>query len=157
MNSILVVEDDGETRDTIAGLLGEEGYAVRTASDGVEALEQMRQDTVDLALVDLLMPGMNGWDLIETMSSDPVLSAIPVLATTALMRDELPSTVQVLRKPFELATLLDIIREAVRRADAGTISGVRQRDTGPGPAKARSGCHELPKVRELAGARRYRT
>jgi CheY-like chemotaxis protein len=121
MQAILIVDDDCETRDALAGLLTDEGYVVRVASDGADALEQLRAGYVGLVLTDLLMPRMSGWTLLEIMASEGDLAAIPAVVITALSRDRLPGGVVALRKPFAIDALFDVVERALRRT---SVSGL---------------------------------
>ena len=82
--SILVVEDDPDTRDALAAVLETEGYDVAKASDGQEALGQLRTSaTPSLILLDLYMPVMNGWAFRAEQLRDPKLASIPVVVLSA--------------------------------------------------------------------------
>ena len=81
---LLVVEDEPALQKVLAMRLGMEGFDVRTASDGQEALELIREEAPDLVLTDLMMPVMDGAELTRSIKSDPALKAIPVLVLTAL-------------------------------------------------------------------------
>jgi two-component system sensor histidine kinase/response regulator len=76
---ILVVDDDGENLELLGALLAEQGYQARLISSGKEALAGARQDPPDLILLDVNMPGMNGYELCERLRSEPILADIPVL------------------------------------------------------------------------------
>jgi len=104
---------------TFAGLyegLEQAGFIVIRATDGNDALGHLRHASLpSLVLLDLLMPGMNGWQLCEAMHADPVLSEIPIVAlsTTASMDPEslhLAEVADWIAKPFELADVLGVIR-----------------------------------------------
>lgn len=81
---ILVVEDTELLRRIYHDRLAQEGYSVLTASDGLEAIQQMRAAPVDLVLLDLIMPRMGGLEVLETMKADPRLAGIPVIVLTNL-------------------------------------------------------------------------
>ena len=82
--SILVVEDDPDIRDALAAVLETEGYDVAKASDGQEALGQLRTSaTPSLILLDLYMPVMNGWAFRAEQLRDPKLASIPVVVVSA--------------------------------------------------------------------------
>jgi DNA-binding response OmpR family regulator len=84
MTKILCIEDDPDMIDYIALILGKAGYEVVGAEGGEEGLEKMRQESPDLVLLDLMMPGMDGADVLKEKEQDPTLSNIPVIALTAL-------------------------------------------------------------------------
>ncbi|MGH2615737.1 MAG: response regulator transcription factor, partial [Thermomicrobiales bacterium] len=64
MKQILVVDDEPVICDVLANLFAGEGYAVRTAADGVVALEVLAEDIPDLVIADIIMPRLNGWELL---------------------------------------------------------------------------------------------
>jgi hypothetical protein len=75
---ILLVDDDDVLRESIAEGLEDVGYTVIRATDGNDALGHLRNSSLpSLVLLDLLMPGMNGWQLCEVMHADPALAGIP--------------------------------------------------------------------------------
>lgn len=80
---VLVVDDDDHYREQLAMVLRREGHRVRMASGGEQALQQMRQETPELVLLDLLMPGMDGLAVIAAMRSDPRLACTQVVLVTA--------------------------------------------------------------------------
>jgi CheY-like chemotaxis protein len=113
---ILLVDDDDELRESIADGLEDAGFIVTRAANGGDALGHLRTNTLpSLILLDLMMPGMNGWQLCELMRADPVLSQIPVIALTATARMD-PESLHLcdvadwLAKPFDLAQVLEVIR-----------------------------------------------
>ncbi len=104
---ILVVDDNEENRELLARRLGRQGYPVRQAASGTEALEALRAEPADLVLLDVLMPGMSGYDVLQHLKADEQLRGIPVLMISAL--DEIDSVVRCvelgaddyLSKPFD--------------------------------------------------------
>ncbi len=104
---ILIVEDEVEMSGFLAEYLTQLGYGVQPAYDGESALAQMRAEPPALAMIDLMLPGMGGFELIRTMRADPHLQRVPVLVCTGRKEARLPAnTVQaVVYKPFELAHL----------------------------------------------------
>lgn len=81
---ILCIEDDPDMIDYIRLILGKAGYNVVGANGGVEGLEAMRQESPDLILLDLMMPGMDGADVLLHKKEDAAIRDIPVIALTAL-------------------------------------------------------------------------
>jgi two-component system cell cycle sensor histidine kinase/response regulator CckA len=79
MASVLVVDDNAVNRDLVVTLLGRRGHRVLEAADGVEALATVRAEHPDLVITDLLMPVMDGYELIHEIRVDPILSATPVI------------------------------------------------------------------------------
>ena len=108
MGSHLLVVDDNETnREMLGRRLERQGYRVSMAADGCQALQMVAQEPFDLVLLDIMMPGMDGYGVLEKMKGDPLLRHIPVIMVSAL--DELESVVRCveigaedyLPKPFE--------------------------------------------------------
>jgi two-component system chemotaxis response regulator CheY len=79
---ILVVDDCQTTRKLLSLYLKSKGYAVVTAENGLDAIEKLGTDTINLVLTDLNMPYMDGLELIRTLKADPNLSAIPIIMVT---------------------------------------------------------------------------
>ena len=115
MKQILVVDDDDGTADAIAELLRDSGYDAITATTGEQALAKLRRSRPDLLILDMFMPGLDGWQVLESIASDPQLARIPKVAMTAWPRPiELPPGVTLLRKPFEWDALARLVRNALR-------------------------------------------
>ena len=83
-SSILVVDDDDAIRQMVAAVLAEEGYQVEVATNGEEALRVIRQKPIDLVVLDILMPVMDGWEVASRMLCDDNSSRIPIVFLTAL-------------------------------------------------------------------------
>lgn len=79
---ILVVDDCQTTRKLLGLYLKSKGFAVATAENGLDAIEKLGTDTINLVLTDLNMPYMDGLELIRTLKADPNLSAIPIIMVT---------------------------------------------------------------------------
>lgn len=87
--SVLVVDDNGVNRFMLSQHVNRLGHAVTTAEDGPRALELLRSSPFDLVLLDVMMPGMSGHDVLQTIKSDPALRGIPVIMVSGL--DEIDS------------------------------------------------------------------
>jgi CheY-like chemotaxis protein len=81
---LLVVDDNAMNRDLLSRQLARQGYIVLTASEGNEALELLRSQTVDLILLDVFMPGMDGVETLRKLKADEKLQEIPVLMLSSL-------------------------------------------------------------------------
>jgi PAS domain S-box-containing protein len=79
---VLVVEDDATTRDLLARMLEQHGFDVSAASDGTEALATLRSRPHDIVLLDLLLPTMDGFQVVDEIRNDPSLEPIPILVMT---------------------------------------------------------------------------
>ncbi len=107
---VLVVDDDDAIRESMCDLLADEGYPVLAARNGREALDVLHHEHPSLLVIDLTMPEMNGWQLIDAIHADAALSQIPVLVMTAASPDgaDLPA-LRLLRKPLRAQTLLAVV------------------------------------------------
>ena len=85
--TILVADDNEANCDLLSSLLSAEGYQVVCVANGQGALEQLNSDTIDLALLDVVMPRPTGFDLCQTMKSKPETRLIPVILLTSLNSD----------------------------------------------------------------------
>ena len=82
MPKILVVDDSSTVRKLIINILKAEDYETVEAVDGVDALEKLAQNDIDLIIADLNMPRMNGLELIRTIRKDPLYTDIPIVMLT---------------------------------------------------------------------------
>jgi sigma-B regulation protein RsbU (phosphoserine phosphatase) len=82
--NLLVVDDDESNRDMLSRRLQRDGYTVQTAANGVDALRLLRANTFDLVLLDLIMSGLDGYQVLVKMKTDTALSHIPVIMLSAL-------------------------------------------------------------------------
>ena len=85
---ILVVDDNEMNRDMLSRRLEKQGHAVDIAVDGRHALEKMRSAAYDLVLLDIMMPEMDGYEVLETLKSDPALQHVPVVMISAVGETE---------------------------------------------------------------------
>ena len=116
---ILLVEDDPSIREVTAMGLGAAGFAVTTASDGVEGLERFRSDPFDIVLLDVMLPRLDGYEVCRQIRRT---STVPVVMLTA-RADTMDVVVGLeagaddyVRKPFEVPELIARVRAALRRA-----------------------------------------
>lgn len=112
---ILVVEDDVDLRRSLAEVLEDEGCEVACARDGVEALRQLEGPVPQAILLDLTMPGMDGWTFRSRQRKDPRLAAIPTVVISAAYGNEARGVEALaadafLPKPFELRTLIAALK-----------------------------------------------
>ena len=125
--SVLVVDDDQMNRLTLAGLLESEGYHARTVEDGYQALDALEHERFDAVLLDILMPGMDGLEVLQTMKADSRLWRIPVVVISAV--EETSSIVRCLElgaedfvsKPFDPVVLRARINAALARRSFGVL------------------------------------
>jgi CheY-like chemotaxis protein len=115
--SILIVEDNPEIRETVAEILRLEGYDVYPVPDGKQALRMLRHvPSPTLILLDMMMPVMSGWEFLEAQHADAKFAHLPVVVMSALKAPQAlhsesePLDVRgYLRKPVDLETLLEIV------------------------------------------------
>lgn len=116
---VLLVEDAPFLRYAFGRLLRLEGFDVKEVNDGQEALDCLASFRPELVLTDLMMPGMDGIELIGHIRADPDYSSVPVLAITADITDRAArlakeaGAIDVIIKPIDLALLLDRLRVLV--------------------------------------------
>jgi CheY-like chemotaxis protein len=111
MVTVLVVDDERDIREAVSEVLKDEGYEVVDARDGAEALDQLRAHHPAVILLDLMMPGMNGWEFCAARQREPALSGIPVIVISALGRVSGLDAQAFLQKPFELDALVSTVRQ----------------------------------------------
>jgi CheY-like chemotaxis protein len=105
---VLIVEDEEESRDTLRELLELEGYAVETAPNGKAALAVL--DTIDpcIVLLDLFMPVMDGWQVVDRLRTDGRLPKMNVLIMTSAGH-RAPADLPVFQKPISLDKLISTL------------------------------------------------
>jgi two-component system, OmpR family, response regulator CpxR len=110
--SVLVVDDDQAIREVIAEVLRDEGYEVLCAENGLQALRELHKEHhPDLVLLDLMMPVMSGWEVLEELQADAELSRIPVVVVSAM---NAPGACEHLAKPIDLERLLATVVRLTR-------------------------------------------
>ena len=128
MKTVLVTDDDKHVRYIVKNLLMKEGFRVIEASNGTEALKWLEKDTCILAIVDIMMPYMNGYELTEEIRKN---YDIPVLLLTAKSEIEdkekgyLSGTDDYVVKPFEPKELLFRVNALLRRYGRALESNIR--------------------------------
>ncbi|MDP9170823.1 MAG: response regulator [Acidobacteriota bacterium] len=117
-SGILVVDDSITSRSLEKSILEAHGYRVRTAVDGLEALELLRAEKADLIITDIQMPRMDGFGLVEALKADSRLKGIPVIIVSSLESPEdqergllLGADAYVVKRKFDQTELLDAIRQ----------------------------------------------
>ncbi len=113
--TILVVEDDSALREFLCTALAEE-FDVECAVSGEEAIELAQRVRPDVMLLDVMLPGVNGLDVVRRIRSDPALSGIPVLVMTAFSEieageAEAAGANRFLAKPFDLLELTAAVKD----------------------------------------------
>lgn len=123
-NVILVVEDEESIRTLITLNLQAAGYMVEEAKDGTQALEKVKAVKPDLVLLDWMLPGLDGLDVLRSLKADPAFATLPVIMLTAKSEEhdivlglEMGAT-DYITKPFSNKVLIARIRAILRRGDA---------------------------------------
>lgn len=108
-SKVLVVDDDRHIVNLLTQLFRDEGYDVRSAADGVSALELVERGEADLVVSDVMMPRLNGKELARLLQARPV--SIPVVLISAIPPQPDMPNVPFIRKPFDLDYLLQVVND----------------------------------------------
>ena len=114
--TILLVEDDPDVRDSLQDILEDEGFDVVPASNGKQAIDFLtlhdpsRAEVVDLVILDLLMPMVSGWEVLQHMSADRRLVDVPVIVLSAIVTPRPARAQGFVRKPFSVEAFVGEIR-----------------------------------------------
>ena len=108
---VLVVDDDADIRESLRLVLEFEGFAVRTAANGAQAVAAMEAEPPCFVILDLMMPVMDGWEVAGRMHDDAQLATIPLCVVTATPEWAPSDSTCVLKKPIELDALLAAVRD----------------------------------------------
>jgi CheY-like chemotaxis protein len=115
--SVLIIDDDPAVRDVFGRYLAKEGFNVRQAADGRNGLELARAVRPDAIILDVMMPGMDGWGVLSELKSDPNLQSVPVIMATLLDDKEIGYALgaqEYLTKPVERDRLVAIVRSHMK-------------------------------------------
>jgi DNA-binding response OmpR family regulator len=118
---ILIVEDEPNIVESLSFILRRADFEVDTVTDGAEALDRLRRQPVSALILDIMLPSMNGLDVLKTIRADPVLAGLPVMVLTAKGQARDRRTAEAIgadafiTKPFSNAEVVDRV--------AGLVSG----------------------------------
>ncbi len=118
-HSILIVDDEPMTRDMLRMMLELAGYHIREAEDGLDALRQIDTAVPDLVLLDVMMPGLDGFEVCATLRRMPETAALPVIMLSAksaqesIQRGLAAGANKYLTKPITRQVLIDEIKELI--------------------------------------------
>jgi DNA-binding response OmpR family regulator len=132
MITVLVIDDEAPIRLLCRVNLEAEGMAVLEAADGEAGLESARSDRPDVILLDVMMPGRNGWEVAEELLADTRTSSIPIVFLTARaeVRDRARGIdlggVDYVTKPFNPIELAPLVQDLVRRVETGERDELRR-------------------------------
>jgi two-component system cell cycle response regulator DivK len=116
---VLAVDNEQDNLDVVAKVLSYEGAKVYTAMNGIEGLAVLETVTPTFILLDLSMPHMDGWDMLEKLRANPVIQHLPVIALTAHAMDgDRDRALEAgfdgyIAKPFRIHTLLSTIQNCL--------------------------------------------
>lgn len=122
MSTVLVVEDSVTQREMIEDLLKGSGLTVKTAGDGVEALEQMQGACPDIVVMDIVMPRMNGYELCRRIKTDPKTERVPVVMCSSKGEEfdrywgMKQGADAYIAKPFQPQELVGTVKQLLRKA-----------------------------------------
>ncbi len=111
---VLVVEDEAYLCELIGDVIESEGHTVRKASNGLEALDRIRERKPQLVLLDLMMPIMDGWEFMEALRANPEWDGMPIVIITAIYdvkrTQEETGARAVITKPFDIDQITEIVQ-----------------------------------------------
>ena len=119
--TVLVADDDDDILQLVSFRLQRAGYTVVTAADGQQALTAAREQRPDLAVLDVMMPGLNGYEVTRRLRADPATAGIPVILLTARVQEADVSrgfeagADDYLRKPFSPQELRSRVQAILTR------------------------------------------
>ena len=129
---VLVVEDDPDQLEVIRSTLKAAGFAIGTAVNGVDALVKTRSVAPDLIVLDLLLPGLNGFDICESLRQDPATASVPIIMLTGMhgqfgrFAGLEAGASEFLYKPFDpdqlIAKVEELLSRSSKTADTTTIT-----------------------------------
>ena len=113
---VLVVEDDESVRKLLLMLLESEGYSTSAAADGAQAIENARKERPDLVVLDLMMPEVEGEEVIKSLWADPSLVGVPIVVVSAKIEAlrnirDLIGRDNVFPKPFDEENLMERVEQ----------------------------------------------
>jgi len=121
MTKILIIEDDKFLRELIAQKLYKENFEVAEAVDGEEGVKKIKSEKPDLILLDLILPGIDGFEVLSQMKEDPALTSIPVIILSNLGQKEdvekglkLGAVDYLIKAHFTPGEIIDKIKAALK-------------------------------------------
>jgi CheY-like chemotaxis protein len=135
MATILVVDDDADIRDLIQAILEGAGHDVTVAAEGQEALNKLKRKPYELVVLDIMMPTMSGYEVLEQIRAMPSRASTPVIVVTAkhdptgVMREVRGGAVDHLAKPFMPEELEDVVARALAANQESTDERRRMLET----------------------------
>jgi CheY-like chemotaxis protein len=119
LTTVLVVDDDVPIREMLVLALEMEGYQVVQVCDGLQALEAVKRYRIDLVTLDIMMPGMDGWQVADRLRADRATAHIPRVMISGVPVDQLMRACAsrqasaIVSKPFDLDHVLDLVVQLI--------------------------------------------
>lgn len=121
MKKILFIEDESSLQKAIGEVLKQEGFEVSSALDGQEGLEKLKEERPDLILLDLILPKLDGFEVLKRIKVDPKIKNIPVIVLTNLEGSgdvekalELGATTYLVKANYELADVVEKVKQTLQ-------------------------------------------
>jgi DNA-binding response OmpR family regulator len=120
---VIVVEDDRDINELISYNLSREGFKVETAYDGIEASEKLARENFDIVILDIMLPGMDGFHICKNIKDNPSAfkTFVVIISAKAESQDKIYGNLVgadcYLTKPFRVARLMEIVKELVTIRD----------------------------------------
>ena len=121
---VLIIDDDEAVHAVLTNMLTREGYSTRDARDGKEGLRLAREYQPDIVILDILMPGMDGWTVLSQLKATPECANIPIILLTMLENKDMGfalGAADYLTKPIEAEKLLPVLERHVASHQRGTV------------------------------------
>jgi two-component system phosphate regulon response regulator PhoB len=124
-DTVMVVEDEAAISELIAAALEDEGYRVLTARDGHDAMQMVQRAPPDAIVLDLMLPNVDGWQVIRRCRAHPETTAIPIIVVSAAYDAPQDADIEPLvfvEKPFDLDVLLVLVEDAVSPSASDAVA-----------------------------------
>lgn len=120
---ILVIDDEPDIRDIVRLYLNEEGYSIIEAANGQEGILRAQEDQPDLIVLDIMMPGINGFEVAKHLKDDPNTKHIPIVILSVLAQDShyRQGILDYISKPFHQEDLVSMVRRVFEKVDGKTL------------------------------------
>jgi len=117
VQTILVVDDEFGAIEVVSAALEDEGFRVLSAANGRHGLERLAEGSIDLAVIDFMMPLMDGAAMGRAMHSNPAHRNVPIIMMSAVgesvVRERFAGYTAFLRKPFRISALMETVRRVL--------------------------------------------
>ncbi|MFZ2491157.1 MAG: response regulator [Thermoanaerobaculia bacterium] len=130
--TVLVIDDDESSRDLLSRFLIKQGFQVETATNGVDGLRIAKEILPSAITLDVMMPNMDGWQVLSALKNDPIMSAIPVFMITMVENRSLGYALGVseyLRKPVDFTRLAEMLSKYVPSEDNASVMVVEDNES----------------------------